>query len=120
PRPRRHDRRRRQHPLQGRRPSCAGVSGGIWGLTEGYCLMVGGERDVVQRLAPIFTTLAPPDGWLHVGPVGSGHYVKMIHHGIALRALPLTSRELVRGPAARRAPQRLRWPCRPSMSRSRW
>jgi len=60
----------------------AGVSGGIWGLTEGYCLMVGGERDVVQRLAPIFTTLAPPDGWLHVGPVGSGHYVKMIHNGI--------------------------------------
>src|SRR5437867_7398597 len=60
----------------------AGASGGIWGLTEGYCLMVGGERDVVQRLAPIFTTLAPPDGWLHVGPVGSGHYVKMIHNGI--------------------------------------
>jgi len=60
----------------------AGVSGGIWGLTEGYCLMVGGDRDVVQRLAPIFTTLAPPDGWLHVGPVGSGHYVKMIHNGI--------------------------------------
>src|SRR5881628_2485622 len=42
----------------------------------------GGEREVVQRLAPIFTTLAPPDGWLHVGPVGSGHYVKMIHNGI--------------------------------------
>ena len=60
----------------------AGVSGGIWGLTEGYCLMIGGDRDVVQRLAPIFTTLAPPDGWLHVGPVGSGHYVKMIHNGI--------------------------------------
>jgi len=60
----------------------AGVSGGIWGLTEGFCLMVGGARDVVQRLAPIFTTLAPPDGWLHVGAVGSGHYVKMIHNGI--------------------------------------
>src|SRR3989442_14525402 len=44
--------------------------------------MVGGARDVVQRLAPIFTTLAPPDGWLHVGAVGSGHYVKMIHNGI--------------------------------------
>ncbi|HEV8643229.1 MAG TPA: decarboxylating 6-phosphogluconate dehydrogenase [Methylomirabilota bacterium] len=60
----------------------AGVSGGIWGLSEGYCLMIGGERDVVQRLAPIFTTLAPPEGWLHVGAVGSGHYVKMIHNGI--------------------------------------
>ena len=58
------------------------MSGGIWGLTEGFCLMVGGARDVVQRLAPIFTTLAPPDGWLHVGAVGSGHYVKMIHNGI--------------------------------------
>jgi 6-phosphogluconate dehydrogenase len=60
----------------------AGVSGGIWGLTEGYCLMIGGDRDAVKRLAPILTTLAPPDGWLHVGPVGSGHYGKMIHNGI--------------------------------------
>ena len=60
----------------------AGVSGGIWGLSEGYCLMIGGESDVVQRLAPIFGALAPPDGWLHVGAVGSGHYVKMIHNGV--------------------------------------
>src|SRR5262249_48315586 len=183
----------------------AGVSGGIWGLTEGYCLMIGGDRDVVTRVAPIFTTLAPPDGWLHVGPVGSGHYVKMIHNGIeyglmqayaegfellsgsdyrlgprpaggrepldpgerrsfvaararrrraeprsqarrdqgmgrglgrgpmddrrchreggahardhcvALRALPLTPGELVRGPPAGRPPQRLRGPGRPPM-----
>jgi len=60
----------------------AGTSGGIWGLENGYCLMVGGEKDVVTRLAPIFTTLAPPDGFLHTGAVGSGHYVKMIHNGI--------------------------------------
>jgi 6-phosphogluconate dehydrogenase len=60
----------------------AGTSGGIWGLQEGYCLMVGGEADVCRRLEPIFLTLAPPDGYLHVGASGSGHYVKMIHNGI--------------------------------------
>ena len=60
----------------------AGTSGGVWGLQNGYCLMVGGERDVVARLAPVFTTLAPPNGWLHVGGIGAGHYVKMIHNGI--------------------------------------
>jgi 6-phosphogluconate dehydrogenase len=60
----------------------AGTSGGVWGLQNGYCLMIGGEPDVVARLAPVFTTLAPPGGWLHVGAVGAGHYVKMIHNGI--------------------------------------
>ena len=60
----------------------AGTSGGIWGLENGYCLMVGGEAVTVARLAPVFTTLAPPNGWLHVGGVGAGHYVKMIHNGI--------------------------------------
>ena len=60
----------------------AGTSGGIWGLTVGYCLMVGGETDAVERLRPIFETLAPPDGFLHIGPSGSGHYVKMVHNGI--------------------------------------
>jgi 6-phosphogluconate dehydrogenase len=60
----------------------AGTSGGIWGLENGYCLMVGGEKDIVTRLTPIFTTLAPPDGFLHTGAPGSGHYVKMIHNGI--------------------------------------
>jgi 6-phosphogluconate dehydrogenase len=61
-----------------------GTSGGIWGLTEGYCLMAGGDRKVVERLKPIFETLAPqPDrGWGHVGPNGAGHFVKMIHNGI--------------------------------------
>src|SRR5438045_8138807 len=59
----------------------AGTSGGIWGLQNGYCLMVGGDRASIDRLAPVLTTLAPPDGWLHTGAVGSGHYVKMIHNG---------------------------------------
>jgi len=61
-----------------------GTSGGIWGLTEGYSMMVGGDAEVVKRLAPIFQTLAPgPDkGWGRVGPAGSGHFVKMVHNGI--------------------------------------
>ena len=61
-----------------------GVSGGIWGLEEGYGMMVGGEPDVVEHLSPIFETLAPgPDrGWGRVGPNGSGHFVKMVHNGI--------------------------------------
>jgi len=60
----------------------AGTSGGIWGLAEGYCLMVGGEADVCRRLEPIFQTLAPEQGYLRVGDHGAGHYVKMIHNGI--------------------------------------
>src|SRR3990172_8745681 len=61
-----------------------GTSGGIWGLTEGYSLMVGGEREPVERLRPVLETLAPaPDrGWGHVGPSGAGHFVKMVHNGI--------------------------------------
>jgi 6-phosphogluconate dehydrogenase len=60
----------------------AGTSGGIWGLEEGYCLMVGGDADVCRRLEPVFHTLAPPDGYLRVGGHGAGHYVKMIHNAI--------------------------------------
>jgi 6-phosphogluconate dehydrogenase len=60
----------------------AGVSGGIWGLANGYCLMVGGEDDSVAFLQPAFTTLAPHDGYAHVGPSGAGHFVKMVHNGI--------------------------------------
>jgi 6-phosphogluconate dehydrogenase len=60
----------------------AGTSGGIWGLEEGYCLMVGGHPDACRRLEPIFLALAPPGGYLRVGDSGSGHYVKMIHNGI--------------------------------------
>ncbi|HET6821575.1 MAG TPA: decarboxylating 6-phosphogluconate dehydrogenase, partial [Anaerolineales bacterium] len=61
-----------------------GTSGGIWGLAEGYSLMIGGKPEVVEKLHPIFETLAPaPDkGWGHVGPHGAGHYVKMVHNGI--------------------------------------
>lgn len=60
----------------------AGTSGGIWGLKEGYCLMVGGEKEDFERVEPILKTLAPADGYLHCGPVGSGHFVKMVHNGI--------------------------------------
>jgi 6-phosphogluconate dehydrogenase len=60
----------------------AGVSGGIWGLRNGYCLMVGGDDDAVQRLEPVFTALAPEDGYAHVGPSGAGHFTKMVHNGI--------------------------------------
>ena len=60
----------------------AGTSGGIWGLEVGYCLMVGGPEEAVRRCEPIFRTLAPPDGYAHVGPTGAGHFVKMIHNGI--------------------------------------
>jgi len=60
----------------------AGTSGGIWGLQEGYCLMVGGDADVCKRLEPVFVTLAPKDGYLRVGETGAGHYVKMVHNGI--------------------------------------
>jgi 6-phosphogluconate dehydrogenase len=60
----------------------AGVSGGIWGLANGYCLMVGGEDEPVQRLEQVFKDLAPEDGYAHVGASGAGHFVKMVHNGI--------------------------------------
>jgi 6-phosphogluconate dehydrogenase len=60
----------------------AGVSGGIWGLANGYCLMVGGDDDPVAFLEPAFKSLAPEDGYAHVGPSGAGHFVKMVHNGI--------------------------------------
>jgi 6-phosphogluconate dehydrogenase len=61
-----------------------GTSGGIWGITEGYSMMIGGDEDVVERLRPIFETLAPGknEGWGRVGPSGAGHFTKMIHNGI--------------------------------------
>ncbi|MFN8589471.1 MAG: decarboxylating 6-phosphogluconate dehydrogenase [Candidatus Eisenbacteria bacterium] len=59
-----------------------GTSGGVWGLQNGYCMMAGGAEGDIARLAPALDTLAPPDGWLHTGPVGSGHFSKMIHNGI--------------------------------------
>lgn len=59
-----------------------GTSGGIWGLKLGYCMMIGGEKEAFERLEPVFKTLAPEDGYMHVGALGAGHYSKMIHNGI--------------------------------------
>jgi 6-phosphogluconate dehydrogenase len=61
-----------------------GTSGGVWGLDNGSCLMVGADNDVAKAVEPVLRALAPnqQDGWLHVGPIGSGHYTKMIHNGI--------------------------------------
>ena len=60
----------------------AGVSGGVWGLSVGYCLMVGGDDDAVAQVEPAFVALAPEDGYAHVGAAGAGHFVKMVHNGI--------------------------------------
>ncbi len=60
----------------------AGTSGGIWGLQIGYCLMVGGSEEAFRRVEPALKALAPPDGYAHVGPVGAGHFTKMVHNGI--------------------------------------
>ncbi|MDP9017269.1 MAG: decarboxylating 6-phosphogluconate dehydrogenase [Candidatus Eremiobacteraeota bacterium] len=60
----------------------AGTSGGVWGLENGYCLMVGGDEKAVKTCEPIFLTLAPPNGYAHVGPAGAGHFSKMVHNGI--------------------------------------
>lgn len=90
----------------------AGVSGGIWGLTEGYGLMVGGSDDDVARAMPIFDTLRPPgpveDGFVHVGPVGAGHFAKMVHNGVEYALMTayaegyemLAAEDLVRDPQA--------------------
>jgi len=79
-----HDSRRRHDKVaeKGLKFIDAGVSGGIWGLANGFCLMVRGDADAVKPLEPIFRSLAPPDGYLHVGATGAGHYVKMVHNGI--------------------------------------
>jgi 6-phosphogluconate dehydrogenase len=79
-----HDSIRRGHALakSGIEFVDAGTSGGVWGLENGYCLMVGGSKTAVSHCEPIFRALAPEDGFAHVGPVGAGHYVKMVHNGI--------------------------------------
>ncbi len=59
-----------------------GTSGGVWGLANGYCLVVGGEREAFERAEPLFRALAPADGYAHVGPSGAGHFVKMVHNAI--------------------------------------
>ena len=75
---------RREQGLANRRIGFldVGTSGGVWGRQEGYCMMVGGQQPYVHRCRPIFDTLAPPGGWIHAGPPGSGHFVKMVHNGI--------------------------------------
>ncbi|BBY85906.1 phosphogluconate dehydrogenase (NAD(+)-dependent, decarboxylating) [Mycolicibacterium tokaiense] len=90
----------------------AGVSGGIWGLTEGYGLMVGGSDDDIARVMPIFDTLRPPgpreDGFVHAGPVGAGHFTKMVHNGIEYALMTayaegyevLAAEDLVKDPQA--------------------
>jgi 6-phosphogluconate dehydrogenase len=60
----------------------AGTSGGVWGLKDGYCLMIGGDAEHIQKVEPVFKTLAPPEGYAHVGRAGAGHYTKMIHNAI--------------------------------------
>jgi len=74
----------RAEALQGKgiRYLDAGVSGGIWGLASGYCLMLGGERRAFAHIEPILKTLAPPEGYLYCGASGAGHFVKMVHNGI--------------------------------------
>jgi 6-phosphogluconate dehydrogenase len=75
-------RRHREAEQRGLHFVDAGVSGGIWGLEIGFCLMVGGDDEPVKRLEPILETLAPEEGYAHVGPSGAGHFVKMVHNGI--------------------------------------
>ena len=78
------DSQRRYKEARKRKISFAdvGVSGGIWGLEAGFCLMAGGDKAPLKRLAPIFGSLAPENGWAHVGPSGAGHFTKMVHNGI--------------------------------------
>jgi 6-phosphogluconate dehydrogenase len=84
-----HDSMRRAADLQAKGINFVdcGTSGGIWGLANGYCLMIGASPDAFKLCEPIFKTLAPPNGYAHMGPPGSGHYVKMIHNGIEYGAL---------------------------------
>jgi 6-phosphogluconate dehydrogenase len=84
-----HDSMRRAADLQtkGIQFVDSGTSGGIWGLANGYCLMIGASPEAFKLCEPIFKTLAPPDGYAHMGPPGSGHYVKMVHNGIEYGAL---------------------------------
>ncbi|HET7584569.1 MAG TPA: decarboxylating 6-phosphogluconate dehydrogenase [Gemmatimonadaceae bacterium] len=79
-----HDTLRRGEMLRGKGIEFvdSGTSGGVWGLENGYCLMVGGSAAAVRTVEPIFRSLAAPEGYAHVGPTGSGHYVKMVHNGI--------------------------------------
>jgi 6-phosphogluconate dehydrogenase len=103
----------------------AGTSGGVWGLERGYCLMIGGEREAVQRLEPIFRALAPgrgdiprtsgrsgpfstaEEGYLHCGPPGAGHFVKMVHNGIEYGLMQAYAEgfDIMRGAASEKLPE---------------
>src|SRR4029079_16228813 len=89
----------------------AGTSGGIWGLANGFCLMVGGDREGVAALEPIFRSLAPVDGYLHAGPPGAGHYVKMIHNGIEYGLMQAYAEgfDIMRGKNSERLPEEQRF-----------
>ena len=108
----------------------AGTSGGVWGLERGYCLMVGGERSTVERLTPIWRTLAPgrgdippaagregkqstaEEGWLHCGPAGAGHFVKMVHNGIEYGLMQAFAEgfDIFRNAASESLPEEHRYP----------
>jgi 6-phosphogluconate dehydrogenase len=107
----------------------AGTSGGVWGIDRGYCLMVGGDKDVVTRLDPIFKTLAPgrgdtgptpgrpkgkgtaEEGYLHCGPPGAGHFVKMVHNGIEYGLMQAYAEgfDIMRGAASKELPEEQRF-----------
>ena len=107
----------------------AGTSGGIWGLERGYCLMIGGEREVVARLDPVWKTLAPgrgdipqtpgregkggtaEEGYLHCGPVGAGHFVKMVHNGIEYGLMQAYAEgfDIFRNAASQQLPEEIRY-----------
>jgi len=102
-----------------------GTSGGVWGLDRGYCMMIGGEKDVVQRLDPIFATLAPGEGdidktpgrdgrdtrvtqgYMHAGPPGAGHFVKMVHNGVEYGLMQAYAEgfDILRGRASKELPE---------------
>ena len=106
-----------------------GTSGGVWGLERGYCLMIGGPKEAVQRLDPVFKTLAPgrgniprtpggekldgtaEEGYLHCGPTGSGHFVKMVHNGIEYGLMQSYAEgfDILRGVAAGEVPEERRY-----------
>src|SRR6185369_2877864 len=89
----------------------AGTSGGIWGLANGFCLMVGGDREAVEPIEPIFRSLAPADGYLHAGPPGAGHYVKMVHNGIEYGLMQAYAEgfDIMRGKNSERLPEEERF-----------
>ncbi len=107
----------------------AGTSGGVWGLERGYCLMIGGDPGAVRRLEPIFRTLAPGpgtvsptpgrrkkdatavEGWLHCGPAGSGHFVKMVHNGIEYGLMEAYAEgfDIFKGAASKEVPEEYRY-----------